>query len=401
MSKTLGEVSTQFFTLGSEQEPFVFANGSSLPEVTLAYEMYGRLNARKTNAILLFHALSGSQHAAGLTAQVPGLSERWTEDVQHGWWDLFIGPGKALDTNRYCIICVNYLGGCYGSSGPTSLDPLTGKPYGKKFPAVLSSDVVRSQMALLDHLGIQKLHAVIGASVGGLLALNLATLYPERVKIIIPIATGMKTTVLTRLSLFEQVLAIENDPHFHGGDYYSGPAPEFGLALARMISHKSFVHLDAIESRARQSVSQPEGQLAWYELGHSVESYMLYQGKKFVRRFDANAYLRIINMWLRYDLLRDAGVETAAELFARSQAAGHHYLIFSIDSDFCFYPEEQAELVQALEQAGVSSMHITVHSDKGHDSFLLEPQLYTPHLVYTLEGRWKKSSLDEPVHEVE
>jgi homoserine O-acetyltransferase len=397
----IGETSTHFFHHGSVSEPFVFASGDTLPSITVAYEMYGKLNARKTNAILLFHALSGSQHAAGYNPEVPGLADRWTDDVKNGWWDLFIGPGKALDTNRWCIICANYLGGCYGSSGPASLNPETGKPYGAAFPPVISSDIVRSQIALLDHLGIKKLHAVIGSSVGGLLAINLATLYPERVKIVMPVATGLRTTVLTRLTLFEQVLAIENDPHFKGGNYYEGDPPEYGLALARMISHKTFVHLDAIERRARQSVTQPEGQLSWYKVGHNVESYMLHQGKKFVKRFDANCYLRIINMWLRYDPLRDAGVASYDELFARSRAAGHHYLVFSIDSDFCFYPEEQAELISSLERAEVSSMHITVHSDKGHDSFLLEPQLYTPHLVYTLQGRWQKSSLDSPVNEVE
>jgi len=401
MSKGLGETATQFFKLGSAAEPFVFASGDALPGITVAYETYGRLNARKSNAILLFHALSGSQHAAGFTPKIKGTGDRWTADVQKGWWDLFIGPGKAMDTSRYFIICANYLGGCYGSSGPASINPKTKKPYGKDFPFVQSSDVVRSQAALLDHLGIQTLHAVIGASVGGLLAVNFATLFPERVRIVMPVATGLRTTVLTRLTLFEQVMAIENDPHFHGGDYYEGEPPEYGLALARMISHKTFVHLDAIERRASQTVTQPNGQLSWYQVGHNVESYMLHQGKKFVKRFDANCYLRIISMWLRYDALRDAGVDSYESLFARSRAAGHHYLIFSIDSDFCFYPEEQAEMVAALEKAGVSSMHITVHSDKGHDSFLLEPQLYTPHLVYTLEGRWKKSSLDSPVAEVE
>lgn len=402
MSTGLGATATQFFHLGSAAEPFVFANGDSLPGITVAYETYGRLNARKNNAILLFHALSGSQHAAGTTESVEGLEGRWTDDVKKGWWELFIGPGKALDTNRYFIICANYLGGCYGSSGPASINPETGRPYGKDFPPVLSSDVVRSQAALLDHLGVQKLHAVMGASVGGLLALNFATLFPERVKIVVPVASGLRTTVLTRLTLFEQVLAIENDPHFRGGDYYDGPAPEYGLALARMISHKTFVHLDAIEKRAQDNVRQSDDQLAWYKMGHNVESYMLHQGKKFVSRFDANCYLRIINMWLRFDLLKDAGVSSYKELFERSVAAGHHYLVFSIDSDFCFYPEEQAEMVQALEQAKVSNMHITVHSNKGHDSFLLEPQLYTPHLVYTLEGRWNDNSMGEQgVPEVE
>ncbi len=401
MSKAAKNEETKFFNTGTPKDPFVFASGNTLPGITVAYESYGRLNADRSNAILLFHALSGSQHAAGVTTEVPHTDERWTKDIHHGWWDLFIGPDKALDTKRYFIICANYLGGCYGSSGPASINPATGKPYAGSFPPVRTSDVVQSQLALLDHLGIQKLHAVIGASVGGLLAINLATLHPERVKLVVPIASGCRTTVLTRLTLFEQVLAIENDPHFQGGDYYEGKAPEYGLALARMISHKTFVHLDAIERRARQDLKQGGDTLSWYRVQHNVESYMLHQGKKFVKRFDANTYLRIADMWLRFDPLRDAGVSSYEELFARSAAAGQHYLIFSIDSDFCFYPEEQAELVSHLEKAEVSNMHITVHSDKGHDSFLLEPQLYTPHLAFTLDGRWNKASVDRTVQEVE
>ena len=401
MSKAAKHEETKFFTTGTSQAPFVFASGDALPDITVAYETYGKLNADGSNAILLFHALSGSQHAAGVNTAVPHTDERWTKDIHHGWWDLFIGPDKALDTKRYFIICANYLGGCYGSSGPASINPATGKPYAGSFPPVRTSDVVQSQLALLDHLGIQKLHAVIGASVGGLLAINLATLHPERVRLVVPIASGCRTTVLTRLTLFEQVLAIENDPHFKGGNYYESQAPEYGMALARMISHKTFVHLDAIERRARQDLKQGGDTLSWYRVQHNVESYMLHQGKKFVKRFDANTYLRIADMWLRFDPLRDAGVSTYAELFARSAAAGQHYLIFSIDSDFCFYPEEQAELVSHLEKAEVSNMHITVHSDKGHDSFLLEPQLYTPHLAFTLEGRWNKASVDRTVPEVE
>lgn len=401
MSKAAKTQETQFFHTGTPEKPFEFASGDKLPGITVAYETHGKLNATGSNAILLFHALSGSQHAAGVTTEVPGTDARWTEDIHNGWWDLFIGPDKALDTKRYFIICCNYLGGCYGSSGPASINPDTGKPYGSTFPEVRTCDVVQSQLALLDGLGIQKLHAVIGASVGGLLAINFATLHPERVQLVVPIASGCRTTVLTRLTLFEQVLAIENDPHFHGGDYYEGEAPEYGLALARMISHKTFVHLDAIERRARQDVKQTKGSLSWYKVQHNVESYMLHQGKKFVKRFDANTYLRIADMWLRFDPLKDAGVKSYKELFARSAAAGQHYLVFSIDSDFCFYPEEQAELVAHLEKANVSNMHITVHSDKGHDSFLLEPELYTPHLSFMLEGRWNKSSVDRPVAEVE
>lgn len=383
-AKPHAEVHTKFLRIATPEQPFVFASRVKLDDATLAYETHGRLNASKSNAILLFHALSGSQHVAGICRTVEGTDDRWTEDCQMGWWDFFIGPGKALDTNRYFVVCANYIGGCYGSTGPASLNPKTGAPWGSLFPAVLTSDVVRSQALLLEHLGIRRLHAVIGASIGGMMALNFATMFPDRVNLVIPIASGLRTTVLTRLTVFEQVMAIENDPCFLGGDYYDGPAPEYGLALARMISHKTFVHLDAIERRARGDVIQRGDQLGWYRLGHNVESYMLHQGKKFVKRFDANTYLRICNMWLRFDPLRDAKVRNLDKLFEISAKHGHHYLIFSIDSDFCFYPEEQAELVEALEKAGASVMHITVHSDKGHDSFLLEPELYTPHLAYAL-----------------
>jgi homoserine O-acetyltransferase/O-succinyltransferase len=388
MEEDTGKTETKFFTLATAKRPFRFACGVEMADLTVAYETYGVLNAKKDNTILLFHALSGSQHAAGHTASVEGTDKRWTKDCQEGWWDSFIGPGRALDTNKWFIICANYLGGCYGSSGPASINPETNTPYASTFPPVRSTDVIRSQAALLDHLGVKKLHAVMGASVGGLLAINFATLFPERVKIVVPIASGPRTTVLTRLTLFEQVMAIENDPHFNGGNYYTSAAPEYGLALARMISHKTFVHLDAIERRARADVVQRTDQLSWFQVRHNVESYMLHQGKKFVKRFDANTYLRIIDMWLRFDLLADAGVQNYGELFERSKKARHHYLVFSIDSDFCFYPEEQVELVSHLETAGVKCMHISVHSNKGHDSFLLEPELYTPHLVHTLEGRW-------------
>ena len=240
------------------------------------------------------------------------------------------------------------------------------------------------RVKLLDALGVDVLRAAIGPSVGGLVTLTFATLHPARVKTVMPIASGMKTTVLNRLILFEQILAIENDPYFNGGDYYEGSHPDYGLALARMISHKTFVHLDAIETRARQEVRQDNEALSWYQVQDTFQSYMLHQGKKFVKRFDANTYLRIIDMWSRYDACKEAGVDNVEGLFAPCAEHGQKFLVFSIDSDFCFYPEEQADIVKGLESSGVETMHITVHSDKGHDSFLLEPALYSPHIAYVL-----------------
>jgi len=378
------ETPTRFFETGSPQDPVRLAGGGSLPGVRLAYETWGELNADKSNAILLFHALSGSHHVAGLNTGIEGVGALWQPELHQGWWEEMVGPGKALDTNKYFVICANYLGGCYGSTGPASIRPETGKPWGSAFPAISASDQVNVLSGLLDSLGIRQLHAAVGPSVGGLVALTFATMLPDRVRNVIPIASGFKTTVLNRLILFEQILAIENDPHFNGGDYYDDEAPTYGLALARMISHKTFVHLDAIERRARNEVTPHKDTLAWYEVQDPFQSYMLYQGKKFVQRFDANTYLRIIDMWSRYDAVREGHADSPRDLLERCREAGQRWLVFSIDSDFCFYPEEQSELVGHLEHNGVDTMHITVHSEKGHDSFLLEPDLYTPHISWML-----------------
>lgn len=375
---------THFIDIGSPDQPFRLRGGGALPGVRIAYETWGELNADKSNAILLFHALSGSHHAAGTTTAIEGTGELWQPELHQGWWEEMIGPGKALDTNESFIICANYLGGCYGSTGPATINPATGKPWGSSFPAISAADQVEVMGQLLDTLGIGQLHAVVGPSVGGLVAVTFATRFPNRVRNVIPIASGFKTTVLNRLILFEQILAIENDPHFNGGDYYDGDGPLYGLALARMISHKTFVHLDAIERRARQDVVQPDDVLSWYRVQDQFQSYMLHQGKKFVKRFDANTYLRIIDLWSRYDATREGDAESPTELLKRCRDAGQRWLVFSIDSDFCFYPEEQAELIGHLEHSGVDSMHITVHSEKGHDSFLLEPDLYTPHIAWLL-----------------
>lgn len=373
--------STHFF---DHEETFALRDGSSLPAIRIAYETWGTLNADRSNAILLFHALSGSHHAAGINPDIPEVGELWQPELHQGWWEDMIGPGKAIDTDRFFVICPNYLGGCYGSTGPASLNPKTQKPWGSKFPSISAADQVNAVALLIDSFGIETLHAVVGPSVGGLIVLTFATRLPDRVRNVISIAAGFKTTVLNRLILFEQILAIENDPNFNGGDFYDESPPLYGLALARMISHKTFVHLDSIEKRARQDVIQADDVLAWYRVRDQFQSYMLHQGKKFVKRFDANTYLRIIDLWSRFDALFEGDAESPHELFERCARNGQKWLVFSIDSDFCFYPEEQSELVNHLEASRVDSMHITVHSDKGHDSFLLEPDLYTPHIAWLL-----------------
>ncbi len=386
MSASSEQVATQFFEYGSLDAPVKLRCGASLASVRIAYECWGELNEDCSNAILVNHALSGSHHVAGYNPSLPEAGDLWQEELHHGWWEGLVGPGKAIDTNAFFVICPNYLGGCYGSTGPSSINPLSGEAYGSSFPNIYVADQADIQLELVKSFGISELHAVVGASVGGLVALTFATRYSSYVRNVVSMASGFKTTVLNRLILFEQILAIENDQHFNGGDYYDGDHPDYGLALARMISHKTFVHLDAFERRARTEVHQDKETLKWYEVKDPFQSYMLYQGKKFVKRFDANTYLRIIDMWSRYDAVREADAGDAQELFAGAKSKGQKYLVFSIDSDFCFYPEEQAVLVNALEGAGVENMYITVHSDKGHDSFLLEPNLYSPHIRFLLNG---------------
>lgn len=358
--------------------------GGSLECYQLCYNTWGTLNEEKSNVILLFHALSGSHNVTGQDPNGPTGNDFWNEESHDGWWNEFAGTGKPIDTDKYFIICFNYLGGCYGSTGPTSNNPKTGLPYGGDFPSVSISDQADVAAELIASLGIENLHAVIGPSVGGLCALTFATKYAEKVKKVALFASGYKTTVLNRLTLFEQVIAIENDPHFKAGHYYEGQTPWLGLALARMISHKTFVHLQMFEQRARKEIKSHEDILSWYKVQDPFQSYMLHQGKKFVQRFDANTYLRITDMWSRYNAVREAGCNNSEELFAKSKEHGQEFLIFSIDSDFCFYPEEQKELVDHLESSQIPVTYLTVHSDKGHDSFLLEPHLYGPQLQYFL-----------------
>lgn len=372
----------KYCQISGPEDPFTFQNGGSAGDITVAYETYGRLNAAGDNAILIFHALSGSAHVAGKDPVGPG-TELWTEECHEGWWDAFVGPGRAIDTNQYFVICANYIGGCYGSTGPSSINPETGKPWGSKFPYPTIGDIVDSQVRLLDRLGIRTLLAVVGASLGGFCVLDFAARYPLRVKCVVPIATGVRATVLTKALNFEQIYAIEEDRHFNGGDYYEGPRPNSGLTLARIISHKTFVSLSLMESRARKAIVQPEDYLSGYKLQHQLESYILHQGRKFVRRFDANSYLRIINAWQCFDLPRQLAKGNLQR--ALSRCVGQDWLLFSINSDSCFYPDEQSEIADALKASRIDYQHITVHSEKGHDSFLLEPELYAPYISYKLK----------------
>lgn len=378
-TSSVGTTTTLFHTLDG---PVTLQGGETLSEVTLAYEQYGQINEARDNVVLVFHALTGSQHAAGFNPFVPDLSVQWTEECQVGWWDGFIGPGRALDTDRLAVVCINYLGGCYGSTGPSSTDPSSERPWGSRFPELTLTDLVDTQMQMMSELGIEQVHGVIGGSVGGLMCVVAATRYPDRVANVIPMAAGLGVTSLQVIHNFEQMFAIVSDPEFKGGDYYGGAGPEIGLAHARMIGHKTFVSLDALRDRARDDVLQYED-LGGYQVGHPLESYMLHQGQKFVRRFDANTYLRVMELWQRFDLVDQVGAPVP-DLLAR--CTDQRWLVFTIDSDVCFYPEEQALMVGQLRVAGVSTKWFTVHSEKGHDAFLIEPWLFEALIRDILRG---------------
>lgn len=367
---TRQRVSSRVFPLGD----FTFDDGQTLPGMQLAYETYGSINADKSNAILLFHALTGSHHAHGWNDNLPEAGDFWQPENYEGWWDLMIGPGKPLDTDRYFIVCANFLGSCYGSSGPASLAP-DGEPWGSRFPMVTANDQARAQLKLLDAMGIDRF-AIVGPSVGGMLSLATTSMCPERIRSVIIIGASNSPAIEHKLSVFEQILAIELDEKYRAGRYPLSDPPRRGLALARIICHKLFVYQKGLEKRARKGICDPQGMLSWYTPTRNTESYMIHQGTKFARRFDANAYIRIVNMWSSFDLPTLSGKRSLSEAFRDYAAHGIPFMIFSISTDCCFTPKDIAAFARKLRNCGVNANYRCIRSQKGHDSFLLEPELY-------------------------
>ena len=358
------------YQLSTPKKTFCLETGERLNSAVLAYETYGKLNREKDNAILIFHALSGSQHAAGLRESVSESVDRlWNEECKIGWWDKFIGENRVIDTSKYFVICANYIGGCYGSVGPLSINPDSGQRYMRSFPWISFSDIVRSQMELVESFGIKSLHAVVGPSLGGLLALTASLLNPKKIQRILSIASGLKIQPLQIIHNYEQIKAIESDSLFLGGNYSQDDPPKLGLELARMIGHKTYVSLSTMAERARNNLMPEREYDSGYRAKHSIESYFNYQAKKFSERFDANSYLRIINAWQSFNL--EDKIYNTKKLNSAFKA-----LVISIDTDVCFYPNEQEELHDFLDMNEIKSNLYKVHSEKGHDSFLLEPDLY-------------------------
>lgn len=370
---SLGLVERCFFTF-AETEPFQLESGATISPVTLAYETYGRLNATRTNAILLCHALSGSAHAAGLHDE---------EDAKPGWWDDCIGPGKAFDTNRFFIICSNVLSSCYGSSGPPSLNSATHKPYGLSFPVTTIGDMVRAQVQLINHLGIERLLCVAGGSMGGMQVLEWAAHHPERVKAAIPIATTARHSPM--LIAFGEVgrQAIYADPAWNNGRYYDQPhKPDAGLAVARMVGHITYLSDASMQQKFGRRLQAREKFGYEFQTEFEVESYLKYNGSKFTERFDANSYLYVTKAMDYFDLSETTGSLAAA--FHRSAAL--KYLVISFTSDWLYPTYHSKEIVRALNAVGADVTYLDIESDWGHDAFLLEVETMT-NLLSSFLGR--------------
>lgn len=363
-SGSVGIVTPQHFTF-ADDEPFCLDSGATLSPVRLEYETYGRLNADRSNAILICHALSGSAHAAGYHTR---------DDRKPGWWDDCIGPGKAFDTDRFFVICSNVIGGCYGSTGPSHLDANTGEPYALCFPVVTVSDMVRAQAKLIDHLGIDQLLCVAGGSFGGMQVLEWAAHHPHRIKAAIPIAATAHHSPM--LIAFSEVgrQAIYADPAWNNGDYYGAMfKPDAGLAVARMVGHITYLSEDSMHQKFGRRLQDRVRYGYEFQTEFEIESYLKYNGLSFTRRFDANSYLYITKAMDYFDLSAETGSLAAA--FANSTHI--KYLVVSFTSDWLYPSYHSKELVGALTAAGADVTYLDVKSSWGHDAFLLEVDTMT------------------------
>ena len=361
-----------------DDSPFQFERGGEIASINLRYETYGELAPNKENAILICHALTGDHHCAGVHS--PG-------DTKPGWWNQMIGPGKAIDTKRFFVICSNCLGACQGSTGPTSLNEATGKPYGISFPELTIGDMVFAQKRLVKHLGIDKLYAVVGGSMGGMQALQWAVSCPKLVARTVVIAATTRHNAQT--IAFNDVgrAAIQGDPEWNGGDYPSGGGPEVGLAIARMMAHITYLSGKGMEQKfGRSRREQIDGNAtksveAHFGVEFEVESYLRHQGKTFVNRFDANTYLHLTKALDRFDLHAEEGGlgQSLSRINARTLAVG-------FTSDWLYTPKQNREIVETLQCLGKDASYAEIDHDFGHDSFLLKSERFHRLVQVFLEG---------------
>lgn len=356
-----GIVKTETIRVVEAANPLELACGKKIAPIDVAYETYGRLSDRGNNAILICHALSGDAHVAGYNSP---------DDKKPGWWDIMVGPGKGIDTNKYFVICSNFLGGCSGTTGPCSINPATNRPYGLDFPMITIADMVKVQKLLLDKLGIKKLLAVIGGSMGGMQVLQWAIEYPDFVKTAIPIAT---TGHLRAQSIaFDAVgrNAILADPNFAEGKYGNGNGPDRGLAMARMIGHITYLSEESMREKFGRQLRSKDRYSYDFNSEFAVETYLDYQGQSFVERFDANSYLYITKAIDYFDLTKDYGSMDKAFANAKSR-----FLVISFASDWLFTPAQSKAIVNALVADKKDVSYCNIASPYGHDAFLLEPEV--------------------------
>jgi homoserine O-acetyltransferase len=344
--------------------PLPLDGGETLPSFRIAYMTYGRLNADKSNAILVCHALTGDQYVAS----------RNPITDKPGWWEIMIGPGRPIDTDRFFVICTNILGGCLGSTGPASINPRTGQPYGIDFPVITIGDMVRAQARLMDHLGIQELFSVVGGSMGGMQVLEWAARYKDRVFSAIPIATAAYHSAQN--IAFHEVgrQAVMADPEWHGGRYLDfGGVPRNGLAVARMAAHITYLSEEALQRKFGRNLQDRVSKTFSFSADFQVESYLRHQGSTFVDRFDANCYLYITRAMDYFDLAAEHG-NVLGHAFRGTRA---RFCCVSFTSDWLYPTRDNRQIVQALNAVAANVSFVEIESDKGHDAFLLdEPELF-------------------------
>ena len=362
-NKNIGIVETEYFTFAGHPDELVLKSGKKLGPITIAYETYGRLNRSKSNAVLIAHALSGDAHAAGFHKG----------DEKPGWWDIMIGPKKAFDTTKYFIICSNVIGGCMGSTGPSSPNPETGRPYELDFPIITISDMVNAQKHLIDHLGIKKLLCVVGGSMGGMQVLQWVASYPEKIASAVPIATAIKHS--PQQIAFNEVgrRAVMSDTSWRSGSYYNSSKPERGLAIARMIGHITYMSDRSMEEKFSRKLKNGSYNFSFIP-EFEVEGYLHYRGDNFVKRFDANSYLYITKAIDYFDL------SSKEKLIPKDKEVNISFLVISFKSDWLYPSYQSREIVRFLKTRNMDVTYCEINSTYGHDAFLLEFEEET-HLI--------------------
>jgi homoserine O-acetyltransferase len=357
-SDSVGIVEARDFVFGLTEDDYLPLDcGRKLGSVNIRYETYGELNGNASNAVLLLHALSGDAHAAGYYS---------ADDKKPGWWDEMVGPGKAFDTNRYFIVCSNVIGGCSGSTGPGSINPATGKTYGMDFPVITIADMVRAQYRLMRNLKIDQWLAVAGGSMGGMQALQWAVSYPDAVKGVIAIATSSKISPQSIAFNWVGREAIKNDPNWNNGDYGAN-IPRQGLSTARMLAHITYLSDESMLNKFGRNLQKSDKYSFDFDYDFAVESYLQYQGARFVDRFDANSYLYITRAIDYFDLSDEHGSLSGTFRDMKSD-----FMVISFSSDWLFPPYQSEHIVKALVENGINVTSCTLESSYGHDAFLLE-----------------------------